>query len=101
MKQRIPTIEEFAINESTKPKGGPAAWKNELLGDDFYDMYASADVFAANLSHYMDDMNAGKTQDAVFSLKVAYEEYAELEKLMKLNKEKIKKQLQELNVNVK
>jgi hypothetical protein len=101
MKQRIPTLDDYKSLNEGKPASGKASWKSENLNDEFYNLYASADIFANNLSHFMDDMNAGKTQDAVYALKVAYEEYSELEKRMKSQKEKIKKQLQDFNVNIK
>ena len=59
-------------------------------------MWASLDVAAQNLSDYMDDANKGKEVDALFSLKVAYDELTDL-----MKSKAIEKQLKAMEAELK
>jgi hypothetical protein len=50
-------------------------------------MWASLDVASTNLSEYMDAANRGKETDALFSLKVAYDELTDLMKSKTIEKQ--------------
>jgi hypothetical protein len=66
----------------------------------FYNMWASLDVVSNNLSDYMDDANRSKEADALFSLKVAYDELTDLMKSKAIEKQikAIEAELKEKNV---
>lgn len=82
-------ILEGKLNEAGK-------WESKNLSKDFYNLWASLDIASSNLSRFMDDMNIGKNQDALFSLKAAYEELQDL-----LKSKKIEKQLKSIEVELR
>jgi hypothetical protein len=88
------SFEKFIIEEKLD-EGAKWASKNLDLNN-FYNLWASLDVASSNLSHFMDDMNKGKTQDALFSLKVAYEELQDL-----LKSKTIEKQLKNIEAELR
>jgi hypothetical protein len=71
------------VSESVNEGG---KWETENLKTDFYNFWASLGIVHSNISYFMDDMNKGKTQDAVYSLKVAYEELTEIFKKKDIEK---------------
>jgi hypothetical protein len=76
-------------------------WSTKNLDKNtFYNMWASLDIVSTNLSHYMDDSNKGKEADALFSLKVAYDELTDLMKSKAIEKQikAIEAELKEKNV---
>jgi hypothetical protein len=76
-------------------------WSTKNLDKNtFYNMWASLDVASTNLSEYMDAANRGKQTDALFSLKVAYDELTSLMKSKTIEKEikAIESELREKNV---
>lgn len=81
------------VSESVNEGG---KWETENLKTDFYNFWASLDLAASNISHYMDDMNKGKTQDALYSLKVAYEELTEI-----LKKKDIEKNIKNIELELR
>lgn len=98
MKQHIINFEHF-INETknefsesdfneSKNVNEAGHWETEskYFNKDFYDFWASLDLISSNISRYMDDMNKGKQQDALFSLRVAYEELVEMTKTKEMKK---------------
>jgi len=70
-------------------------WVTNNIDKNMYNFWASGDLLFSNLSHYMDDMNADKQEDALFSLKVTYEESVELLKYLKKYLPQIKNELKE------
>jgi hypothetical protein len=87
--------EIFDINEAAK-------WPltDKIDSSTFYNMWASLDVVSNNLSDYMDDSNRSKDADALFSLKVAYDELNDLMKSKTIEKQlkSIEAELKEKNV---
>jgi hypothetical protein len=83
--------EIFDINEAAK-------WPltDKIDSSTFYNMWASLDVASANLSDYMDEANRGKDADALFSLKVAYDELTDL-----MKSKAIEKQLKAIEAELK
>lgn len=86
---------EAEVNEAAK-------WPltDKIDSSTFYNMWAALDVAASNLSDYMDDANKGKEKDALFSLKVAYDELSDLMKSKAIEKQlkAIADELKEKNV---
>lgn len=78
---------ESDFNES-KNVNEAGHWETEskYFNKDFYNFWASLDLISSNISRYMDDMNKGKQQDALFSLRVAYEELVEMTKTKEMKK---------------
>ena len=74
--------ENEKVNEAAK-------WPltDKIDSSTFYNMWASLDVAAQNLSDYMDEANKGKENDALFSLKVAYDELTNLMKSKAIEKQ--------------
>jgi hypothetical protein len=93
--KHIPTFENFT-NEESAAVNEAGKWESANLKQDFYNFWASLDVATSNISHFMDDMNKGKTQDALFSLKVAYEELTDL-----LKKKEIEKYLKNMELELR
>jgi hypothetical protein len=73
---------------------------DKINSSTFYNMWASLDVASTNLSDYMDEANRGKDADALFSLKVAYDELTSLMKSKTIEKEikAMEAELREKNV---
>ena len=89
------TVYEGEANEAANHS---AKWPltDKIDSSSFYNMWASLDVAAQNLSDYMDDANKGKEKDALFSLKVAYDELTDL-----MKSKAIEKQLKAMEAELK
>lgn len=95
--KHISTFDSFLNEDSINEK---AKWESRNLTMDFYNLWASLDVACSNLSHYMDDMHKGNEQDALFSLKVAFDELQDLLKTKQIEKQlkPIEQELKDKNV---
>jgi len=83
-------VKEEMLNEAGK-------WSTKNIDEKFYNFYASADMVSSNLERYMSDMNKGKQDDALFSLKVSYDEMPQLLKYIKKYRDAIEQELKENN----
>jgi len=81
----VSLFESEEVNEGTFGAKWPLT--DKIDSNTFYNMWASLDVAAANLSSYMDDANRGKESDALFGLKVAYDELSDLMKTKTIEKQ--------------
>jgi len=94
-KYEVNLFESETVNEAAK-------WPltDKIDSSTFYNMWASLDVVSNNLSDYMDDANRSKDADALFSLKVAYDELTDLMKSKTIEKQlkAIEAELKEKNV---
>lgn len=84
------------IDEATKSFGAKWPLTDKIDSNTFYNMWASLDVASTNLSEYMDEANRGKETDALFSLKVAYDELTDL-----MKSKVIEKQLKAMEAELK
>jgi hypothetical protein len=96
-KEATSFLMKYSIQESVNNVVNEAGkWETENLKADFYNFWASLDIAASNISNFMNDMNKGKTQDAVYSLKVAYEELTEI-----LKKKDIEKNIKNMELELR
>jgi hypothetical protein len=91
---------EGAVNEDSIDEAAKWPLTDKIDSKTFYDMWASLDVASQNLSDYMDEANKGKEKDALFSLKVAYDELSDLMKSKTIEKQlkSIAEELKDKNV---
>jgi hypothetical protein len=95
-KYEVNIFEGEAIDEAGKSFGAKWPLTDKIDSNTFYNMWASLDVASTNLSEYMDEANKGKDADALFSLKVAYDELTDL-----LKSKTIEKQLKAIEAELK
>lgn len=95
--ENVNKIEKFENFLNEKKINEAGKWESKNLSKDFYNLWASLDLIANNLGLFMDDMNKGKSDDAFFSLDVAYTELIELLKSNEIKKilPKIEKELKD------
>jgi hypothetical protein len=91
---------ENAVNKDSIDEAAKWPLTDKIDSSTFYNMWASLDVASQNLSDYMDEANKGKEKDALFSLKVAYDELSDLMKSKTIEKQlkAIAEELKDKNV---